>query len=453
MFKDYIPYYRSNLRLAVPVIIAQVGQFSVQIVDTVMVGNLGSAIPLAAISFAYSLSVPILFFGTGVAMGLTPLVGRGFARNDQGRMASLFQNSLLLSILTAAMMALMLCGALLVMDHLGQDPEILPIARQYLYYQIASALPMMLFASSKQFLEGIGNTRDTMNISIAGNVLNVGLNFALIYGWWIFPEMGAVGAGASTFISRVVMVLLFVWLFNSRAGLVKYTKLFSWQGFSLFRLRRLINIGVPIAMQLFIELAAMSMMAVVIGIFGAAPLAAHQIAVNLPSLSFMVVAGLGAATTIKVSQDYGLRIYDSIRMTMNASVHLIVLFTIFSSGVVILFGRPIASLFSPEAEVVDIATYLLLLGGAFMVIDGVQGVILGALRGLTEVKKPMYYAIVVYIVIAVPVGYLCSFVLGLGAAGPWIAFTVSLFALAGLYYRLFRKTLRELMLSGRGVDK
>lgn len=447
MFNNYIPYYKSNLRLAIPVIIAQVGQYSVQIVDTIMVGNLGSAVPLAAVSFAYSLSIPILMFGTGAAMGLTPLVGRAYARNDSHRISSLFQNSILMCVIVALLMALMLFGAIEVMGYMGQDPQILPIARQFLYFQIGSTLPMMLYASGKQLLEGVGNTRHAMNITITGNVLNVALNYALIYGWWIFPEMGAVGAGASTFISRLVMLALFIKLFAVSGEYKQYVVQFCRKNFSKFRLRRLVNIGFPIAMQLSIELTALSLMAVAIGLFGPAALAAHQIAVNLPSLSFMVITGLAAATTIKVSQDYGLRLYNSIRLTMNASVHMIILFTVFASLVVILFGRPIAALFSPEEEVVSIATYLLLFGGAFMVIDGVQGVILGALRGMTQVKKPMYYAIVVYILISLPVGYVCSFVLNWGVAGPWIAFTVGLFCLAGLYYRLFRRTLRSLQAS------
>lgn len=443
-FRGYRPYYRANLRLAVPVIISQVGQFSVQIVDTVMVGHLGEAVPLAAISFAYALSWPILFLGTGVAMGLTPLVGKSYARGDRMRSASLFKNSLLLGIVMSAVLMLLLGAVFPLMSRMGQDPAILPIARGYMWYQLASALPMMLFASCKQFLEGVGNTSHTMVIAIVGNVLNIALNGALIYGWWIFPEMGAVGAGASTFIARVVMVVLFARLMFAHADYRDYLGRFRQVKITRFRLRRLLNVGVPIAMQLFIEMTALSLMAVVIGVFGAVPQAAHQIAVNLPSLSFMVVTGLSAATTIRVSQDYGLRLYASMRKAMNASLHLITAFTVCASALVFLFGRQIAGLFTDEPEVIAIAAHLLRFGCVFMVIDGFQGVILGALRGLTEVKRPMYYAIFTYIFISAPIGYVCSFVLGMGAAGTWVAFISGLAVLSLLYYRLFRKRYRRL---------
>lgn len=444
LFTGYRSYYGANLRLAVPVIISQVGQYSVQIVDTVMVGHLGEAVPLAAISFAYALSWPILFLGTGVAMGLTPLVGKSYARGDRTCSASLFKNSLLLGTAMSVVLISLLGLMIPLMGYMGQDPEILPIARGYMWYQLASALPMMLFASCKQFLEGIGNTAHTMVIAIIGNVLNIVLNGALIYGWWIFPEMGAVGAGASTFIARVVMVLLFARLMFANADYRDYLRQFRKVGITLFRIRRLLNVGFPIAMQLFIEMAALSLMAVVIGLFGAVPQAAHQIAVNLPSLSFMVVTGLSAATTIRVSQDYGLRLYPSMRRAMNASLHMITAFTVCASLLVFLFGRQIAGLFTDEPAVIDIATHLLHFGCIFMVIDGFQGVILGALRGLTEVKRPMYYAIFTYTCISAPVGYICGFVWDMGAAGTWVAFTTGLAVLSCLYYRLFRKRYRSL---------
>ncbi len=444
IFTGYGSYYRVNLRLAVPVIISQVGQYSVQIVDTVMVGHLGEAVPLAGISFAYALSWPILFLGTGVAMGLTPLVGKSYARGDRMRSASLFKNSLLTSIAMSGVLMLLLGAMLPLMGHMGQDPAILPIARGYMGYQLASALPMMLFASCKQFLEGVGNTSRTMTIAIIGNMLNIALNGALIYGWWIFPEMGAVGAGASTFIARVVMVILFARLMFVDTDYRDYLRLFRKVRITRFRIRRLLNVGFPIAMQLFVEMAALSLMAIVIGLFGSVPQAAHQIAVNLPSLSFMVVTGLSAATTIRVSQDYGLRLYPSMRKAMNASLHLITAFTVCASLLVFVFGRQIAGLFTDEPEVIDIAAYLLRFGCLFMVIDGFQGVILGALRGLTEVKRPMYYALFTYIFISGPVGYVCGFVWGMGAAGTWVAFIAGLGVLSVLYGRLFRTRYRQL---------
>lgn len=436
--KSYLPYYKSNLRLAIPVIISQVGQISVQLVDTIMVGHI-NAQQLAAVAFANTLAWPILFLGTGVAMGLTPLTGKATAIGNFSRSTSLLKNSLRLNILLGVAMTLVILGISFLMEHMGQDPSIIPTARKYIYFQVASALPMMLFSTSKQFLEGLGNTTYAMVISITGNLLNVVMNFILIYGWWIFPEMGAVGAGASTFISRVVMVIMFVWLFTNKAQYRRYFDNFRNTAFCKFRTRRLLNVGVPIAMQLFIEVSIMSLMAIVVGFFGAESLAAHQIAMNIPSFSFMVVTGLSAATTIRVSQEYGLRLYESMYMSLKASLHLITAYMTFSAIVIAIFARPIASIFTTDPMVIDIASYLLLFGAIFQIPDGIQGVILGGLRGMMVVKPPMYYSLAVYALISVPVGYLCSFQFGFGASGSWIAFITALSILAVLYFRLFIK--------------
>lgn len=448
---NYIPYYKSNLRLAIPVIISQVGTMSVQLVDTIMVGHLG-ATELAAVAFANNLAWPILFFGQATAMGLTPLVGRAYATGNRSRTVSLLGNSLSVNVILAMVMMMVMSAIMMLMTHMGQDESILPIAQKYIVYQILSCLPMMLFATGKQFLEGLGNTTYAMMITIGGNVVNVILNFCLIYGLWIFPEMGAVGAGTSTFISRVLMTSMFAWLFFRKSRYREYLVDFSRDMLTVFRVRRLLNVGIPIAMQTFIETAALSLMALAVGLFGATNLAAHQIAFNIPSLCFMFITGLAAATTIKVSQDYGLRLYDSMKHSLYASVHLITAFTIFTSILITIFARPIASIFTTDPEVINVAVGFLLLGAVFQIPDGIQGVMLGGLRGVLEVKKPMYFAIGVYILIALPLGYLLSFQFGLGAKGTWVAFITSLAILSILYSIEFRRVLKKIASFGK-VDQ
>lgn len=441
---NYMPYYRSNLRLAVPVIISQVGTMSVQLVDTIMVGHLG-ATELAAVAFANTLAWPILFFGQATAMGLTPLVGRANAMGNRSRTTSLLGNSLAVNLALSMVMMIVMSSVALGMSHMGQEGSILPIAQKYIVYQVLSCLPMMLFATGKQFLEGLGNTTYAMMITISGNVVNVILNFCLIYGLWIFPEMGAVGAGASTFISRVLMTLAFGILVFRRSKYREYLVDFTRDMLTVFRVRRLLNVGVPIAMQTFIETAALSLMALAVGLFGATNLAAHQIAFNIPSLSFMFITGLASATTIRVSQDYGLRLYESMRRSLLASIHLIVAFTISTSILITVFSRQIASIFTADAEVISVAAGFLLLGAVFQIPDGIQGVMLGGLRGVLHVKRPMYVALGVYILIALPLGYLLSFQLGLGAKGTWVAFIAALSLLSVLYSVEFYKILKKLI--------
>ncbi len=437
--------YRSILKLALPVVVAQAGNFSIQIVDTVMVGHLTGAVPLAGISLAYSLSWPVLLFGLGIAMGLTPLVGRSSVRGDRMRVATLFKNSLVLggviSLVLMAALGLLTFG----MDYLGQDPEVLPIARGYMYFQIASVIPLMMAANGRQMLEGLGNTRHTMNITLAGNLLNIALNFWFIYGWWFVPAMGAVGAGAATFVARMVMVLMYLRLFLTHESYSRYVALFRRVKTGAIYLRRLFNIGVPIAGQMLIEMGTFSIMVVVTGLFGAEAQAAQQIAINIPSFSFMIVIGVASATTIRVSQDFGLRLYAHMKTVTRVSLNITILFEVVGAVAVVIFAYPLAGLFSGDAAVVGIAAYLLYFIAGLMLVDGIQAVVLGALRGLTEVNRPMVYSLLAYGFIAVPLGWLCAFPLEMGPAGLWVGFVAAIAVLAILYIRLFRKKLRRLM--------
>ncbi|MEG1663743.1 MAG: MATE family efflux transporter [Mucinivorans sp.] len=436
--KELLPYYKSNMRLALPVIISQVGGMTVTLVDTIMVGHLGAE-PLAGVSFANSLVWPIFLLGTGIAMGLTPLAGVAYARGDKRRLSSLLANSFMMNMVIGIIFTLIIIGISMLMGHMGQDESILDTARGYMYYQVASMIPMMLFATGKQFLEGMGNTLYAMAITITANIVNVVLNFALIYGLWIFPEMGAIGAGASTFIARCLMVVLFIMVFVYRSNYRFYLNEALKEKLCKFRLRRLLNVGFPISIQLFIEMSALGLMAIVMGTFGAQTLAAHQIAINIPSMSFMVVVGLAAATTIRVSQDNGLRLYQSMRVALKASLHLIIAFMTLSAILIFSLASQIASIFTSDPEVIAMAANFLFFGALFQLSDGIQGVVLGGLRGIMVVKWPMFYAIGTYIFVGVPVGYFCIKVLNMGPTGAWVGFITSLTILATLYFRLFKK--------------
>lgn len=441
--KELLPYYKNIFKLALPVIISQVGGMTVGLADTIMVGRLGDT-QLAAVAFSNSLSWVIFMFGMGLAMGLTPLVGRAFARKDKERLGSLLKNSLYINAALGVVFTLVILGLSLAMGHMGQDPAILPDAKRYIFYQILSALLIMLFSTSKQFLEGIGNTTYAMMIMISGNVLNIFLNYLLIFGKWGFPDMGAAGAGASTFISRVYMVVMFLAIMWYKTDYRQYLILAYKSSISKFRMRRLLNIGVPIAGQLSIEMGGISLMAIAIGTFGATALAGHQVAINIPSLSFMVVTGLASATTIIVSQNYGLRLFGAIRKTLKAALHLVTAYMLFSAIFIMIFAVQISSVFTTDSAVIEIAAYLLLFGAAFQLSDGIQGIVVGALRGLMVVKKPMIYAITVYVCVAAPLGYLLAFVLEIGAGGVWIAFIVALTTLAALYTITYKKAMKKL---------
>lgn len=438
--------YTDLIKLALPVIIAQVGQLSVQLVDNIMVGQLGTAEPLAAVSFANGIAMAIMTAGVGVAMGLTPLVSRASARGDFPRIQSLLKNSAVVNTAVACVLALALFGLTFAMDYMGQDESILPTAKAYSYLMVIGMFPMMWMCTARQFLEGLGNTKWTMVITISGNLINVIFNFILIFGMLGAPKMGAVGAGVATVISRFAMVAMYGVLFSKRDAYKRFFTGIKSVALSRFRSWRLLNIGIPIAVQLGIEMSAFALMGIAIGTFGAEALAGHQVAINFPSMSFMVVVGIANATTIIVSRNYGLRLYSDIRKTLRAALITVSVLMVFLAVLFAVFSPYIVSVFTPVQGVRDMAVYLLFFGAAFQIADGFQGVLLGALRGLLDVKRPMYYAIGGYLLLGLPLGYIITFSpLSIGAGGAWVAFIASVTFLGIMYIRRFNKIIKRMV--------
>lgn len=246
--RGWLPQYRENLSLAVPVMLSQVGQVVVQLFDNAMVGRLG-ALPLAAVSFGGAVFVIFLFWGTGLSMGLTPLVGEMYARRDYRSSARLLQNALTLygGVGIVLFAILWVLGDFL--GSMGQSPEVAELARPYYGYLAWSVVPFMLFAAFKQFLEGIGNTITGMVVVLTANGVNILFNYLLIYGHWGFPEMGAAGAGLATLISRICMPLFTLGYFLSVPSLRRYFLFFAWIAQGWRTTRRLLAVGLPISMQ------------------------------------------------------------------------------------------------------------------------------------------------------------------------------------------------------------
>lgn len=432
--------YKNIFVLAIPVVISQVGQVLVGLVDTVMVGQLG-AIPLAGVSFANAIFTAFLVAGMGFAMGLTPLVSRAAIRSNHNRIRSLFTNSFAANTLLGLAFSAVLALLILLMPFMGQDPEVLEIAVPYTWLMLLSIIPVMWMYTIRQFLEGLGNTFWAMVATISSNVLNVGLNFVFIYGLCGMPEMGAIGVGVATLVSRVLMLIFMVVVMWLRPNYRGYLKDMFAQKIQRFRLLRLWRMGYPIALQLGVECASFGAMAVAIGTFGAISLAGHQIAVNMPTTAFMVVTGVANATMVLVARNYELKLYSEVRRILRAAQRIVTVFMACTSVLFLCFAMDIASLFSPDVAVQEVAAYLLIFAALFQFSDGIQGVTLGALRGMLDVKKPMYYTFISYIFVGVPVAYICGFVIGMGAGGVWLGIVSGLTMLSVLYILRFRKIL------------
>lgn len=452
-------YYIENLRIAFPVILSFAGQQLVQIVDTIMVGRLG-AVELSAVSLSSAIITNIMMIGLGIAMGLTPLTGIHYARNERRQSAVLFQNSMILNII----MGVLLCAILFIINPLlqyfGQPQSVLDILDGYFYCVTLSLIPYLFFMTFKQFLEGLGNTFYSMLITLGCNALNVFLNFGFIYGYMGFPELGVTGAGVATLISRLMMPIIFIIIILIKKEYRNYLiinrqeeenvqtisdgKSHKKNVLSLEIMKKLFKVGYPIATQMTLELFSLTFMTIMMGWLGEKTLAANQITQTMIGFSFMIANGVAAASTILVSHDYGRRDIESIKNHAYSAIHLGIAIMIFFALLYAFGGEYLARIFSTDAEVIAITAKLFLVVAVFEIFDGTQVTALGALRGLTDVKRPMYYALVCYILVEIPIGYILGFTLGLGAIGIVGGFMAGLILAATLFLLRFRKLLKRM---------
>ena len=446
-WKQYFPYYRRNLRVAVPIMLTQLGGGIVQLADTVMVGHLGTE-ELAAAAFANAIFVIGLVFSMGATMGITPLVGAAYVRRQRGAVARLLHNGAAFSLLLGLVITLLLAALIPLLGRMGQVPRVARLATPYYLTLVLSLLPLLLFCVGKQFLEGLGNTRVAMLITVVANLLNILLNYVFIFGKWGCPPLGVLGAGMATLLSRLLMPLMFLWALRRRAEWWAYVRAFRWRRISWGRIVGMARIGIPIGAHMLLETAAFALSAIMVGWLGAVPQAAHQIAQNISHLAFMMIVGVSSATTIRISHQLGMRDFPALRMAGRASVHLCLLVNALMATLMITLRHHIPWLFTPDAATAAATAPLLVLAGIFQLSDGLQAVGAGILRGLTDVRRPMLYAFVAYICINLPLGYLLAFPAGLGASGIWIAFAVGLSIAALLFHIRCHRQIRRLETGG-----
>ena len=460
-FKEYLPYYKRNLKVAIPVMLTQIGGALVGLFDTMMVGHYAT-VDLAAVSFSNALFFAVMVFALGALMGLTPLIGvqdgemsKYPEKSDiiRRKIASLLQNGLYFTLIIGVITTLLLAICIPLLGHFGQDAEVVEVARPYYILIVISLLPYLLFCLQKQFLEGLGNTVVAMIIVLTMNALNVLLNWVFIYGHWGAPAMGATGAGIATLVSRVGMPVCMFAVIVLHRNWRGYLQLFSRRLSSWREVCHIARIGFPIGGQTFFESVTFSLAVVVVGWISKEAVAAHQIATQVSNLTFMLALGIGAGTTIRVSHQLGKGDLPAVRMASNASIHLVVLINTFAAALMIGLRHYIPLLFTEDAEVIAIASQLLIFAGLYQYSDGLQAVGAAMLRGITDVKVPMVIAFVSYIIVGLSVGLVCAFPLGMGAAGIWMGFIVGLTFAAVLFHTRFNKKYKELCRGVANIEK
>ena len=450
-FKEYLPYYKRNLKVALPVMLTQLGASLVGLFDSMMVGHYAT-VDLAAVSFSNALFFMAMVFAMGALMAITPLVGIQMGEMNimpekkadiRLKIAVLFQNGMLFTMLQSALMLILLAGCIPFLSYFGQEPEVIEVARPYYILIVVSLVPFLVFTFFKQFLEGLGNTLVAMIITLAMNGLNILLNWIFIYGHWGVEAMGATGAGIGSLISRVGMALCFGLAMWFHKDWKYYIQTFSWRNFSWSEIKQQIKLGFPIGAQTFLETFTFAASFVIIGWISKEALAAHQVANQIADMTFMIALGVGAATTIRVSHQLGEKNIVGVRMASNASIHLVLVINTIGAALMIGLRHYIPMLFTEDQEVIAIASNLIVIAGLFQYADGLQAVGAAMLRGITDVKVPMLIAFVAYILVGLSVGLVCAFPMGMGAAGIWIGFIFGLSLAAICFHIRFRRLMRK----------
>ena len=397
-----------------------------------MVGMLGT-VELAAVAFATSIYSLVFIFGLGFSLGQTPHVGKAFGKKQWWKIGTFFQNALIINFALGILLSCVIFILAPLLYHLNQPVNVVDMAMPYFKWSVASTIPILLFFTCRQFAEGVGNTKISMWVTISGNILNIILNYLLIFGKFGFPALGVEGAGITIFIVRFLMATAFIVLIFGHPALKKFTQFFSWEKIRGEAIKLLIKTGLPISGQLVVEVLVFSFSAIMIGWINEVNLAAHQIVLQFASATFMVGLGVGAACTILISQQFGSKHYNYSRIIASASLHIVTVFNLFTAIALIVLRYQIPSWFSGDPSVIHVAAQLFIIAGIFQLFDGWQMVGLSALRGLTDVTFAMFIAITSYVIIAMPAGYLLGFVWDFGSVGVWTGLCIGLIIAAGAY--------------------
>lgn len=437
--------FRYNWKLSAPVIMGMLGHTFVGLVDNIMVGQLGSA-QLAAVSLGNSFFFVAMSLGIGFSTAITPLIAEADSENNFKKGKSAFKHGLFL----CTVLSLFLFGIILLakplMYMMEQPEEVVLLTMPYLDIIAISLIPLIIFQGFKQFSDGLSLTKHAMYATVVSNLINIGFNYLLIFGKFGFPKMGIVGAGVGTLVSRVTMiVIIWVLLKNDRkaSAFVSNIKLFVLESKML---KKIINLGLPSAMQMFFEVAIFTSAIWLSGLLGKNAQAANQIALNLSSMTFMIAMGLSVTAMIRVGNQKGLKNYVELQRIAKSIFLMGIMFASLFALLFLIFHDILPALYLDledvnnyldNQEVVAIASKLLIVAALFQISDSIQVVFLGALRGLQDVKIPTLLTFVAYWMIGFPTSYFLGKETAYGSPGIWIGLLVGLASASIFLYLRF----------------
>ena len=436
----YLREARATLALAIPMTTGQVGQMLLGFSDSLMIGRVG-VVPLAACAFANNVLNPLFVAGIGLVAGVSILAAQAHGAHRPREAGETLRHGLAISIGTGLLLVLLLFLLRPFLPVFGSPPEVVAQARPFLVIVAWSLVPALAWQCLKQYCEALSHPLLPTLAMLGTVVLNVFLSWVLIYGHLGAPALGLTGAGWATLTARVVL-LVFTLVLVLRSPRFRETLPARWlAALSWTQLRRQLAVGLPVAMQLFFEVAFFAFVLVMIGWLGTVPLAAHQVAITYAALTFMVPLGMSMAVSVRISQAVGADQWAQVRVIGLGGIGMAVAFMTTTAATFLLAGTRLAGLAVADAPTAALAAQLLVVAGVFQIFDGAQVACMGALRGLTDVRVPTAIAFAAYWLIALPICYGLGMLARGGVRGIWWGVTLGLAAAAvGLLVRFFNRT-------------
>jgi MATE family multidrug resistance protein len=431
---QYTSEFKYNWKLAAPVMLGMLGHTFVIFIDNIMVGQLGTA-ELAAVSLGNSFMFIAMSIGIGFSTAITPLIAEADASDNIKQARSTYKNGLFLCTGLGIVLFLGIYFSKPLMYLMKQPKEVVELAIPYLDLVAFSLIPLVIFQAIKQFSDGMSMTKYPMYAALLANVINIFLNYVLIFGKLGFPEMGIVGAAYGTLVSRIVMVFYLWFLLRYKERSAKIVKDIKFFVLDILMIKKIVNLGSLSAMQMFFEVAIFTSAIWLSGLLGKNPQAANQIALNLSSMTFMVAMGLSVASMIRVGNQKGLQNFKELRR-IAFSIFLLglILATVFAI-LFFIFHKSLPAIYvdlddkvnyGDNMEVISIASKLLIAAAFFQISDSIQVVVLGALRGLQDVKIPTILTFISYWVVGFPVSYFLGKEEMYGSFGIWLGLLAGL---------------------------
>jgi MATE family multidrug resistance protein len=446
ILSNYTKEFSTNLKIAYPVMLGQLGHVLVALADNLMVGQLGAA-ELAAVSLGNSLIFIALSLGIGFSFAITPLIAEADGANDIDAGRDYFQHGVIMCTLNGILLFFLLLLAKPILYALNQPPEVVALAIPYMEIVAFSLIPLMTFQAFKQFADGLSQTKYAMYATLVSNIVNIIFNYLLIYGFWIFPRLELEGAAIGTLISRFFMLWFLWFILKRKTKFAQYFTTFKRDHLNKNVFKRLFALGFPTALQMFFEVAIFTATIFLAGILGTNPQAANQIALNLSSMTFMIAVGLGVTATIRVGNQKGMHNYKELRRIALSTFLLIFIIQSIFALMFILTKDILPTFYLDNVEVIVLASQLLIVSAIFQLSDGIQVVVLGALRGLQDVKVPTIICFIAYWIIGFPISYYFGKAEQLGSMGIWLGLLAGLTASAIMLYIRFNYLSKKLILT------